>query len=100
MNDVEEAMAPVPEVMVSFTFPVEETPVPAKPEPKVESKPEFVDTGLPIVEPVEVDPIDYEDAEPVVSHEIGSSSHQCFLTVTQGRSNQGRTRSFGRFAIP
>ena len=100
VNDVEEAMAPVPEVMASFTFPVEETLVPAEPEPKVEREPEFVDTGLPIAEPVEVDAIDYKDAEPVVSHEICSSSHQYFLTATQGRSCQGRIRSFGRFAIP
>ena len=70
-------MTPVPEVMEPVTVPVqEETPAPAEPEPKVESKHELVDTEPPIVESVEVD----ATVEPTVSHRISSFSHQCFLT--------------------
>ena len=99
MKDVEEAMAPVPEVMESVAVPVEEeTPTPAEPEPKVESKPELVDTELPIVEPAKVNATDSKDAEPVVSHEIGSSSYHCFLTsiYCHSRSILPRTNPFLR----
>jgi hypothetical protein len=76
MKDVEETMAPVPDVMESVIVPVEEeTPAPAEFESKVENKPELVDTEPPIAEPVDVGPTDSKDVKPVVSHEIGSSSH-------------------------
>lgn len=72
-------MTPAPKVMEPVTIPVqEETLTPAEPEPelKVESKPELVDMEPPVVEPVEVD----ATVEPTVSHQISSSSHECFLT--------------------
>lgn len=67
-------VVPTPVVMDSAAVPVEE-------ETTVLVEPESVNTGLPIVNPVEVDtPSDPKDVEPVASHKIGLLLTPTFLT--------------------